>query len=51
MKLEASGQGRRGRSTWRWKCKVKENMEEKGLSENQVKGGSELKVVTRTSDP
>ena len=51
MEIEVPGNRRRGRSKFRWKDKIKEDMQEKGVREHQVRNRTEWRRLERNSDP
>ena len=51
MTMEVEGRRRRGRPKLRWKDKLREDMSEKGLVENQVADKNNWKRLARNSDP
>ena len=51
MAMEVPGHRRRGRPKFRWKDKLKEDLERKNLSEHQVQNRIEWRRLARNSDP
>ena len=51
MEMNVEGARRRGRLKFRWKDKVKEDLQEKGMREDQVRDRNGWKRLALNSDP